>query len=133
MRKNRTAARLALSACAAFLASGTALAAAPCGDDSTQMELNACAAAAYAKADAELNALYKQQIGRLEEPNKARLKEAQRAWIAFRDKSCLYEAGPREESGTIWPLLQSACLEKFTKQRISDLKEYVACVQDGCP
>jgi uncharacterized protein YecT (DUF1311 family) len=131
MRKNNVAC-LVLPACAIFLTAETA-ASAPCGQNSTQQELNVCSLEAYEKADRELNALYKQQIARLGESGKTRLKDAQRAWVVFRDKACLYEVGPREESGTIWPLLQNSCLEKFTKQRVADLKEYVECVQDGCP
>jgi uncharacterized protein YecT (DUF1311 family) len=96
--------------------------------------MNICAYQSYKKADDELNRLYQTKMAALhEDSSKQRLKDAQKTWIAFRDTSCLYEIGPREESGTIWPLLQNGCLEAFTTRRVAELKTYVACTEDGCP
>jgi uncharacterized protein YecT (DUF1311 family) len=60
------------------------------------------------------------------------LKNAQIKWIAFRDADCLYQVGKPEDSGSIWPLLQSQCLAGHTELRVKQLKAYVACRQDGC-
>ena len=96
--------------------------------------MNICAYQSYKKADDQLNRLYQTKMAALHEnSSKQRLKDAQKAWIAFRDASCVYEIGPREESGSIWPLLQNGCLEAFTTRRVSELKTYVACTEDGCP
>lgn len=104
-----------------------------CPDSRNQSDLNACTVEAYGRTDGEMNLFYQKQIARLTEPNRSRLRDAQRAWLAYRDKSCLYEVGPPGESGSIWGRSQYLCLERFTRQRISDLKGYVTCVQDGCP
>lgn len=99
-----------------------------------QVEMNECAAASFKKADAELNKLYKMQIDRLEDEDaKQRLRDAQRAWIAFRDTACLYEAGPPDESGSIWALEHFSCLNYHTRKRIEDMKEYLACDSPPCP
>ncbi|MBC7160548.1 MAG: DUF1311 domain-containing protein [Immundisolibacter sp.] len=104
-----------------------------CVEGGNQLQLNFCAGDDFKKADGEMNALYKEQINYLKDPAKTRLKQSQRAWIAFRDKACLYESGPQEESGSIWPMEMSRCLWQHTKQRIEDLKSYVACRENGCP
>ena len=102
--------------------------------DGTQLEMNFCAADRYKRADEELNRLYQEQINRLETAgSKTRLRDAQRAWISFRDKSCLYQAGMREESGSIWPMEYHGCMEYYTKQRIENIRKYLSCTQNGCP
>jgi uncharacterized protein YecT (DUF1311 family) len=104
-----------------------------CVEGGNQQQINFCASDAFIKADKEMNKLYKMQMAHLTEPYKTRLRESQRAWVIFRDKACLYEAGPQEESGSIWPLEQYTCLEKHTTKRIADLKSYVECRANGCP
>jgi uncharacterized protein YecT (DUF1311 family) len=105
-----------------------------CSAPKTQADMNICSFQSYQKVDNELNVLYKDKLAWLQYPaTKQRFVQAQKAWIAFRDSSCLYEVGPREESGTIWPLLQNGCMEALTKRRVAELKEYVACDEDGCP
>lgn len=104
-----------------------------CQFDGNQMQLNDCAGQTLNRADFEMNRLYKQQMDRLSEKNQARLQESQRAWITYRDKTCLYETGPREESGSIWPMQDSICKATLTKQRNEVLKKYVECTQNGCP
>lgn len=44
-----------------------------------------CAERAYSEADAELNRVYKELIGRLLDNQEQKLREAQRQWISFRD------------------------------------------------
>lgn len=102
--------------------------------DKNQLTMNTCAQHRFEQADRTLNRLFRQKLQQLETPAaKERLRDAQRAWIAFRDKDCLYNTGPREESGSIWPLLRLSCMERHTAQRVEALQEYVACTQDGCP
>jgi uncharacterized protein YecT (DUF1311 family) len=98
----------------------------------TQLQLGLCAQADFHDADLEMSALYVQKMTRLREPAHSRLRDAQKAWIVFRDKSCLYEAGTQEESGTVWGMDVSQCMTAHTRQRIKELEEYIACTQDGC-
>jgi uncharacterized protein YecT (DUF1311 family) len=100
-----------------------------------QVENNDCAAESFRQADGELNTLYKEQMKRLEAAPKTkdRLRDSQRAWVVFRDKACLYEAGTAEESGSMWPSENFGCMEYQTKKRIEDIKTYLACTDNGCP
>ena len=112
---------------AALLLSAAASAGA-CADARTQTDMNICSFETYKAADAALNAAWKQAYGSARArggKTAPRLLDAQRKWLAFRDAQCLAENGPRDESGTIWPLLQNGCLTKLTEARTADLREYV--------
>lgn len=107
-----------------------------CDESGTQGEMTACAAEAFQKTDKELNRLYTKKLSALETPlTKEHFKKAQQAWIKFRDATCLYEAGAREDSGSIWPMSNLYCMSKITERRVIDLTDYVACTlpEDGCP
>jgi uncharacterized protein YecT (DUF1311 family) len=102
--------------------------------DANQAAMNACAGKQRSALDADLNKQYQAQMGHLKNPaQKQALKSAQQKWIAFRDADCLYQVGKAENSGSIWPLLQSQCLAEHTRVRAEQLKGYVACRQEGCP
>lgn len=98
-----------------------------------QHQLNECAYSQLEKSDAEMNRLYIEQISYLNKANKERLRASQRAWIVYRDKACHYEARSRAESGSIWLMQNSLCLESFTRARTQVLKAYVECRYNGCP
>lgn len=100
--------------------------------DKNQLAINVCASHRYGLADKALNQQYMQTLQALPDAaEQKRVREAQRAWITFRDKDCLAAAGPRAESGSIWPLLHFSCLEKHTVRRTEDLKVQ-ACGLQGC-
>lgn len=106
---------------------------AECALDGNQSELNACAAQRLRRADADMNRLYQTQINKSNAASRIRLRDAQRAWIVYRDKTCLYETGPREASGSIWPMQDALCRASLTQQRSALLKSYVECTEGGCP
>jgi uncharacterized protein YecT (DUF1311 family) len=100
--------------------------------DKNQLTMNMCASHRYGIADQALNQQYKLTMqAQQDAAAKQRLRDAQRAWITFRDKDCLANTGPREESGSIWPLLHYSCLERHTQHRTEDLK-LQACGMQGC-
>ena len=108
-----------------------------CDDPMTQTEMNICSWESYQRADAELNAAWSRASERAKESDRSaaeydgptdahdRLLAAQRLWLQFRDAHCLAENGTRENSGTIWPLLQNGCLEALTEARTAQLRQYV--------
>jgi uncharacterized protein YecT (DUF1311 family) len=107
---------------------------ADCGKFTTQMDLNKCAADNLQSADKALNKVYQALLAKQDEAaSKRRLKEAQRAWLAFRDRECTFEVGPRETSGTIWPMEISGCLEEITATRIRALTQLLSCSPLACP
>lgn len=100
--------------------------------DQNQQTMNACAQQRYAKADESLNRIYRRNMKRQSDTAAQQaLREAQRAWIVYRDKDCAVEAGPRETSGSIWPLQYYGCMERHTVRRTEDLRQQ-ACGMEGC-
>jgi uncharacterized protein YecT (DUF1311 family) len=101
-----------------------------CANAMAQMELNQCAYADWEAADADLNAAYKQAMALLKEwdaglPADERggaeaLREAQRSWIAFRDKACEAE-GYAMKGGSAEPLLVYGCMRLLTEERTAHL------------
>jgi uncharacterized protein YecT (DUF1311 family) len=91
----------------------------PCANAQTQSEMNQCAIDEFRKADAELNGIYQQLL--LKTDRQEKLKAAQRAWIAFREADCEYEAS-ESEGGTMEPLLRYSCYGKATKTRLNQLR-----------
>lgn len=126
--------RFSMMAVLTFMALGIGCSAQAEDCDANQAAMNRCAAQHLATLDAQLNTHYKAQMAYLQTPEKKQaLKGAQQKWIAYRDADCVYQAGKAEDSGTIWPLLQSQCLADHTKVRVEQLKQYVQCREQGCP
>jgi len=105
-----------------------------CGKFTTQMDLNECAVHNLKSADKALNEAYQALMAKQDEAtSKQRLKAAQHAWIAYRDRECAFEVGPQETGGTIWPTENAGCLEAITVTRIRELKQAVSCTPLACP
>jgi uncharacterized protein YecT (DUF1311 family) len=102
----------------------------PCEWADTQHDLNQCTYSAWMAADEELNRAYAAALaaarqfdpwpeGRAE----STLRQAQRAWVAFRDAACDAEAAPWD-GGSAQPMILSSCLERLTLLRTDDLWAY---------
>ena len=86
------------------------------------MEMKGDARKDLAKADAELNSVYKKALATRSEKGMAALREAQRAWITYRDKTA--EAyGTGEEGGSLEGLMFIKCSAALTRSRTKELKE----------
>ena len=105
-----------------------------CGRFTTQMDLNKCAMDNLKSADKALNEAYQALMAKQDDAaSKQRLKQAQRAWIAFRDHECAFEVGPREGGGTIWPTEFGGCMEEITARRIRTLAQLRKFSPLACP
>jgi uncharacterized protein YecT (DUF1311 family) len=88
----------------------------------SQAEMNRQAAKDFEKADAELNSAYAALMTKLPDAgSKQKLKESQRAWVAFRDAEAAFAAG----GGTMAPTLRYATMTELTEQRIKQLKTHL--------
>ncbi|WP_102108520.1 lysozyme inhibitor LprI family protein [Oceaniglobus roseus] len=103
-----------------------------CGALPTQMEATACADRAYRDADAALNAAYRAAMATAERLGTTNgvaattmLRDAQRAWIPFRDAACAAEA-QLGAGGTIMGQLTLECLARLTLARTDDLRLFAA-------
>ena len=69
----------------------------------TQAAMNAQAPAEFEKADAELNKTYEALLAKLPDAeSKEKVKQSQRAWLAFRDAEAAFAAD--QARGGQWPL-----------------------------
>lgn len=99
-----------------------------------QLDLNTCAAQARTRADQELNQVYAAYKKRLPPNQTQRLKQAQLAWIKFRDASCVFESSG-VEGGSAHPMVYLGCLTAKTRDRIKALEALSACEEGdlSCP
>ncbi len=77
-------------------------------------------------ADQALNANYKALMGQLDAGNQARLRDAQRAWLGFRDKECAFKAQGQANTAKA-TAVQAACLEELTGLRAEQLQRELDC------
>jgi uncharacterized protein YecT (DUF1311 family) len=100
-----------------------------CHAQTTTPELKAAAAQEFEKSDKAMNAAYQQLLKILNDEGKKRLREAQRAWVVFRDKQaefdCHHLAG-----GTMEGLEYTGSLNLLTQERTKRLKEDYARFKD---
>jgi uncharacterized protein YecT (DUF1311 family) len=101
------------------------LACAPLSLAQSQQDLNAGAAAEFAKADKELNEIYAKVIGVLDDQAKEMLKRSQRSWVAFRDAEAAFRADAEARGGSMWPLIHEGVRGKLTRERVKALREYL--------
>jgi uncharacterized protein YecT (DUF1311 family) len=101
-----------------------------CGARSSQVELNACADAELAKADAALNDAYRLVVNRMvDDPLFVKkLRSAQRAWVGFRDaeleaRFACAEENVRQCWGSMYPMLWNARKAELTKERTRQLRQ----------
>jgi len=88
-----------------------------------QHTMNRQAEANFEKADAELNKTYRRFLADLKDPEaQAKLKAAQRAWIAFRDAQAEFEADQDARGGSMYPMLFYANCADLTRERIKQLR-----------
>lgn len=102
-----------------------------CGNAMTQLEMTFCAQKDWQEADAELNAAYQSAMAAMKQTDSyltddlkgaaTALREAQRAWIPFRDKAC-ESYGFLARGGSMEPMLVFSCRADLTRQRSDELK-----------
>jgi len=82
------------------------------------MSATALAQGDAVKTDAALNSSYQSLLSNLDGAGQQRLREAQRAWLLFRDKECAFRS-----SGSVEPGIAGVCLADLTRQRIVELDQ----------
>ena len=91
-----------------------------CNNAQTTVDMVTCSQQSYNRADAELNRVYKRLRATLDDQGKTLLRDAQRAWIKYRDAECLrHRDGVR--GGTMMPIVEIGCLEEMTIIRTQQL------------
>jgi uncharacterized protein YecT (DUF1311 family) len=122
-----------------FVLAGPAMAqTTDCSNTMVQQELNQCAYQDWQIADADLNAAYQDAMALLKswdanlpadmQGGAEALRQAQRAWITFRDKACEAE-GYAMKGGSAEPLVIYGCMRQLTLDRASQLRAMVAAYE----
>ena len=112
-----------------------------CRDPQAQSDMNICASIAFERADSELNAEYRRAVARTHAADRASagelpardhrpgeeatLREAQRAWVAFRDAHCRLQ-GYESRGGSMEPMLYDGCRAAVTRERTGQLRRSAA-------
>jgi uncharacterized protein YecT (DUF1311 family) len=94
----------------------------PCAKAEMQMAINDCAIGELQAADAKLNAEYKKMMGEFSPELTKTLREAERAWVVFRDKLCEARAAAYE-GGSIQPQMLTQCKTAETRRQVERLAE----------
>jgi len=95
--------------------------AASCNDAVTTVDMINCAAADLGAADTRFNAAYTKTRAGLDDTGQTLLRDAQRAWIAYRDAECLRQRD-FARGGTMAPLLEIGCKTAMTEARTRELE-----------
>ena len=108
-----------------------------CGEARTQAEMNECAVRHFEAADAELNAVWPRALAYArgldadgvpafdDRPSaEARLREAQRAWLTFRDAHCAV-AGYEARGGSMESMVYEGCRAQVTGERTEQLRSLI--------
>ncbi|WP_415919869.1 lysozyme inhibitor LprI family protein [Tateyamaria sp. SN6-1] len=103
-----------------------------CAAPVNQVEMTFCAGQAYEAADGDLNLAYRMAMDQAraldshdpQTPSNADLmRDAQRAWIPFRDAACSAES-TLARGGSMQNQLFLMCMERLTRARTEDLRFY---------
>ena len=118
----------------ALLAAGQPADTLNCDDTRSQAEMNACAARDFETADRELNLVWRESIANARDLDRemdanadgrasyeATLRDAQRAWLAFRDAQCAWE-GYEARGGSMESMLYEMCRANLTRERSAQLR-----------
>jgi uncharacterized protein YecT (DUF1311 family) len=120
-----------------LLVSSIALLLAVCNAQAqTQAEMNDSACAKYKKADAEMNAVYRQVLNKYKSETAfvAKFKTAQRSWVAFRDahlESLYPEPNKLQAYGSVNPVCRCRVLTELTADRTKQLKQWLNGAEEG--
>jgi uncharacterized protein YecT (DUF1311 family) len=78
--------------------------------------MNACFAAIARAAEKERARAYAALEATLEGARRRQLAAAEKAWAAYRDAECAFEAD-RYEGGSLAPTIHGSCVAELTQQR----------------
>lgn len=109
-----------------------------CEAPATQIEMTSCARLDWEVADAQLNATWDEALAIAHDEDAFlessggdnrpafvdTLRNAQRAWISFRDSACEFR-GFQARGGTMEAMLVNQCLGEMTRDRTKQLQDII--------
>lgn len=102
----------------------------------TQTEMNACANQEAARADADLNDVYRKLLSKAANQPEAmaKIRAAERAWLNYRDAyiDAMYPAKDKQaEYGSVYPMEVDLLRAKLTVQQIAALRALLVQYSGG--
>lgn len=107
-----------------------------CSNPMSTYEINVCSEKEFEKADADLNAAYRQALAAVAASDSAKpydrksweeaLRTSQRAWVAFRDAECKGLIPMEWQGGTGTTGAELGCMTQLTSARTKELRERYA-------
>ena len=88
--------------------------------------MNLCAQQAYQASDAKLNQAYHALERTVSKGGRDRLRQAQRAWLAYRDAQCAFETASTAD-GSVHPMILAGCLDGLTQAQTARLLAQANC------
>jgi len=93
-------------------------------EGTTQYEMNMCAGRKFEAADKVMNERYGKLMKRLDPEARAKMRQAQKAWLSYRQKICEFEAF---NLGTVRSTIFAGCLTFITEHQIKYLEGQLNC------
>jgi uncharacterized protein YecT (DUF1311 family) len=93
-----------------------------------------CSSQSLLVSNSALNRDYAVVMARLSPNGKKALRNAQRAWIVFRDKQCFFESNG-DDGGSLAAMTANNCARALTDQRATALAALKTCAEGdvACP
>jgi uncharacterized protein YecT (DUF1311 family) len=92
-----------------------------CGDAETQDVMNSCFYIEFLNSDHAMNSAYAVLMKKLDPDMQKRVRDAQLAWVRYRDLQCS-AVGALWEGGSIQPTQVYACKSGLTSDRVKEIK-----------
>lgn len=93
-----------------------------CAGESTTVAIVQCVGGLVSEWDGRLNDAYWEAMSRMDGRRATKLRNAQRAWIAYRNANCdWYRAG----EGSIASIEANTCVYALTRDRTIELETYI--------
>lgn len=98
-----------------------------CDSPQTSEEVVRCLGDELRQSDVSINSIYRQLMGRLDEKERVKLRDKQRAWLKERDEVCLLDRhiSDREEwlRDVLTDYRKTVCVTRFTRYRAIELEK----------
>jgi uncharacterized protein YecT (DUF1311 family) len=90
-----------------------------------QPAMDECMRAEAQRQDDALNVAYRKLMAKLPPERQQYLREAERAWLAFRDKECDFEYS-RDAGYLMGPTVSASCQLTMTENRVRELRKLLS-------
>ena len=97
----------------------------------TMRDMRRCLEGELRSSEARLNDEYQSLLRSLQNPEP--LRQAQRAWLRFRELDCIYATSGIEKDGSLYPDAMTACMIDLDEKRIRDLQRFRSWDGAGAP